>query len=184
MKKHAPTLLALAVVASLSLAGPIHTWSVGEVITSTDLNAALSHIHGTMVGGHGPRLVNADVSGSAAIAHTKLAGPALLPKVWGTFDCASTPGTCSFLVGSATSSAVFNSTGTYTVTLPAARTNAVYGVMISEWADTSTSNITCHGSTQTTTTVDVRCSKSNPDAGATDVAADARFTFEILDDNN
>lgn len=182
MKKHAPTLLALAVLASLSLAGPIHTWSVGEVITSTDLNAALSHIHGTMVGGHGPRLTNSDVSGSAAIAHSKLATPSLVPKVWGYLDCSTTPGTCAISASSGLASAAFVSTGRYTLTLTNARTNVVYGVLAT--ANHSTVNIQCRGWPTGGGTLIVECSKNNPDGGVSDLASDSLFTFAILDDNN
>jgi hypothetical protein len=63
-------------------ASAIKTWNNGEVVQPSDLNADLNHIHNTMVGGHGARLVDADVSSSAAIAHSKMQTPALLPKAW------------------------------------------------------------------------------------------------------
>lgn len=183
MKKHAPTLLAILVATTMALAGPIHTWSVGEVITSVDLNAALSHIHGTMVGGHGPRLVNSDVSGSAAIAHTKLAGPSLIPKVWANVDCETTPGSCPILAGSGVSSVTYSGTGDYSVNLTTARTNAVYGVLISSNSIVVGYTL-CSSNTQGVSAITIRCAKGNPDAGATDLPSNSIFTIAILDDNN
>jgi hypothetical protein len=87
MKK---TIIAIAIAAGLfggsltqlALAGSIKTWSTGETLKASDINANFTHIHALMVGGHGARLVDADVSSSAAIAHSKMQTPALLPKAW------------------------------------------------------------------------------------------------------
>src|SRR3990172_5536886 len=90
---------------SVALAGSIKRWSSTETFTSTDINANFTHIHKTMVGGHGARLVNADVSSSAAIAHSKVATPALLSKAWANIaSCdgsqASDSLTCTLSAGS------------------------------------------------------------------------------------
>jgi hypothetical protein len=63
--------------------GAIKSWSTGEILKATDLNANFNDIHNAMVGGHGARLVDADVSSGAAISHSKLATPALVAKAKG-----------------------------------------------------------------------------------------------------
>lgn len=52
------------------------TWSSGQYLTYTDLNNALAHIHNTLSAG----IVDANLSSSAAIAHSKLQTPALVSK--------------------------------------------------------------------------------------------------------
>src|SRR3990167_4139156 len=76
------TVLVGVPIAGIAYASTLKTWTTHEALTSTDLNSNFAHIHTTMVGGHGARLTNSDVSSSAAIAHTKMATPGLLPKAW------------------------------------------------------------------------------------------------------
>lgn len=180
MRQHAPTLLALCAVATLSLAGPIHTWSVGEVITASDLNAALSHIHNTMVGGHGPRLTNTDVSSGAAIAHSKLATPALVPKVWAFVNCTSVASTCSISAGSGATVA-YSSTGVSVVTFTA-RANLNFGAVVS--SQDSSAGVLCAVTTHTTVSATVSCTTSNTDGGVTDRASNSDYTIIVMDDNN
>lgn len=181
MKRHIPTILAVMVFTGLALAGPIHTWGVGEVITSTDLNANFSHIHNTMVGGHGPRLVNSDISSGAAISHSKMATPSLLPKTWIQVDCSTTPGTCTEIVGTGMSAAYGGVTGRATLTFDVGRSNSVYGATVSAY-DTAGHN--CNMTSHNATTIDVDCTRSNPDAGVTDAAVNSKFTLVVMDDNN
>ncbi len=129
MKPFRNTLIALGVffaAASIVLAGSITTWSSGDVLTSNALNANFQHIHNTMVGGHGARLVDADVASNAGISHSKLATPALLPRAWGSSfsECSATP--CTLTVSSGITSVVRNSTGSYTVTLSTARPDSTF----------------------------------------------------------
>ncbi len=181
MKKHAPTILAVMTAIGLAIAGPIHTWQVGEVITSTDLNAAFSHIHNTMVGGHGPRLVNSDINSGAAISHSKLAAPSLLPKVWISVDCATTPGTCTELSGTGASVTYGGATGFSSIAFDVARTNNVFGSIVS--AET-TEGYACVTTGHTSSSATVKCTRSNPDAGVTDALVNANYTYMLLDDNN
>ncbi len=69
---------------ALALAGVIKVWASGDRLTSADLNANFAYIINHMVGGQGAKLVDADVSSTAAIAHSKLQYPKLLPKLWAT----------------------------------------------------------------------------------------------------
>lgn len=119
----------LALSGAVAIAGAIKTWGSGEVLTSSDLNATFAHIHNTMVGGHGARMVDADVSASAAITHSKMATPALLPKAWAMVGsaCVATP--CTILAGSGISGITRSSAGSYVITWSVARADANYGVL-------------------------------------------------------
>lgn len=79
MKKY----LWLLLIPAVAAASTIKTWSGGETVRATDLNANFSHLHSNLGHGHGAVITNSDVSASAAIAHTKLATPTLVPKAWG-----------------------------------------------------------------------------------------------------
>lgn len=181
--KHLPTILALLLTATMAIAGTIKTWSSGETLRSADLNSNFSHIHTTMVGGHGARLVNADVSASAAIDHSKMATPALFPKAWAAISsasCTSTP--CTINASSGVTSITRSATGTYSVLIPA-RTNTAYGVMVQSVAPsgaTATTMAVCYVEPIiSTTTIAVDCFK-NDGTGAQDTG----FTILILDNDN
>lgn len=170
--------LAVLLVSSVALGGAIKTWLPGDVLSVVDLNTALGHIHSTMVGGHGARLKNADVSPVAGISHSKMATPGLLPKsivhvgVTTATACAASPCTVSTLAGIVPTSVTWV-IGVYTVTIPA-RPNAVYSVHV----NSSTGALYCSANTFTTTTFIVNCYNG---AGA---AANAAFQFTLLDDDN
>lgn len=140
----------LSLVTGMAFAGSIKSWSNGQTLTAADLNANFNHIHGLMVGGHGARLVDADVSGSAAIASSKLAQGSGIADAWGVANGSMTN---SFVEG-------FNMTG---VTHAAAATTYTFtgaagldgnGVVL---VQCSTAATLCSGSIFTTT-VDVTCS--------------------------
>jgi hypothetical protein len=167
-------IVGLLVFVSLpSDAGSIKTWSTHETLRASDINANFSHIHNEMVGGEGARLVNADVSASAAIAHSKLATPALLPKAMAVMTTTCTAGTCALAASSGVTSIAFVSTGVYTVTIPA-RLNAVYGATVTPHLVT----LQCYTDTYTTTTFAIRC---------TDFASGVKngaFTVAVFDNDN
>lgn len=52
------------------------TWTNGSQLTATQLNDTVAHLHNTFSAG----IIDAHISTSAAIAHTKLATPALVAK--------------------------------------------------------------------------------------------------------
>lgn len=101
----------------VAYAGAIKVWSSYETLTASDLNANFAHIHNTMVGGHGARLVNADVSPSAAIASSKLASGAGIPRSWVTFGTTCTSGTCTLDDSFGVTSVTWTATGQYAVLL-------------------------------------------------------------------
>ena len=115
-----PTLVLGAVV----YGGTIKTWSSAEALTAAAINANFQHIHNLMVGGHGARLVNSDVSASAAIASSKLASYRMIPRTWvlvendgagcdaGVYSIA-----CQSVTGGSSSVAGLGVAGSYSVTL-------------------------------------------------------------------
>lgn len=167
-------------IALAALAGPIKTWQAGEVITANDINANFQHIHNLMVGGHGARLVNADVNANAGIAHSKLATPALLPRIaaiGGTPSAACTSGTCALTNLNGIASIVHTgTTGTYTVTFSAARANATYAVSV-----TPQTNLVAYcrplGSGYTTSTFTVECYNTSG------VLTNSSLFVAVYDDN-
>lgn len=108
--------------------GSIKSWSNSDRVTAADLNANFLHIHAQMVGGHGARLVDSDVSASAAIAASKLAPYRLIPRAWAHVDtsCTSTP--CTITTSINVTSISRTAAGNYTVTLSYTPTNTAYFV--------------------------------------------------------
>lgn len=155
--------------------GAIKTWNTGEGLRSQDLNSNFAHIHTLMVGGHGARLVDADVSSSAAISHSKLATPALVPKAWAKIsaNCGGTPCAETISAGSGVSGIQHTAAGVWTVTWSTARSNASYGVLVGHHGP---ARMDCYSDTFSTTTIAVRCVDS---AGA---ATDTVWTVFMADD--
>jgi hypothetical protein len=174
--------LAIAVAllfAAAVAAGPIHSWSVGEYISSTDLNAALTHLHNSVGHGHGPVIVNADVSASAAIAHSKMATPALLPKAWASLNATCTAGTCTLVDSSVVTSVAYVSAGVYTVNFPT-RGSANYGALATAYGNY---DLACSVTAKAATTATVTCANMGMDAGIS-VPTNGAFTFMLLDTEN
>lgn len=91
------------------------TWSSGDALTHSALNQAFQHLHNTFTAG----IKDEHVHASAAIAHSKMATPALLPKAWGkvTNGC-SASSTCTLYASSRVTSVARTATaGEYEVTL-------------------------------------------------------------------
>lgn len=178
MNKYKIGLLASALVALLASASSLKTWTVGETVTYSDLNANFAHIHSLMVGGHGPRLTNTDVSSSAAISHAKLATPALLPKVWGQITCS---GTCTATEQSPASgsggvtSVTYTSAGVYVVNF-AARSDSNFAVLVNSTTSGSADAV-CHGWPLSTSTVAIRCITAS-----TGAALESNFSIIIMDE--
>jgi hypothetical protein len=155
----------------IASAGSIKVW-VAETLKYSDLNTNFSHIHNSMVGGHGARLVNADVSTSAAIAHSKMATPALIPKAWVAVngDCTASP--CSGVT-----SLTRSGTGEYVVNLTTTRANTSYLVLVAPVDATGIRG--CRISAVTTSTISISCYDENANA-----AVDTGLSVVVLDDDN
>lgn len=177
---------AVAFHADSADAGAIKTWSNGETLKSADLNANFNHIHNLMVGGHGARLVNADVSTTAAIAHSKLATPALVPKAWAALSATCTSGTCSLGDSSQVTTITFSATGVYNVTLAYAPTDTNFLVNVTPRATgtftTPTSAPICFVTSTSTTAphIQVSCVTTTTTAN-TFTAVNAQFYLTVLD---
>lgn len=165
----------VAVLAGTAIGGSIHTWAAGEYIDAAQLNAALTHLHSNLGHGHGPVIVNGDVSGSAAIAHSKLATPALLPKAWTSLTATCTAGTCTSVDSSVVTSVAFVSTGVYTVNFPT-RGDANYGALATAYGNLL---INCGITAKAATTATVTCV-----TGTTGAVVNGAFTFMLLDSSN
>lgn len=124
----------LRMLSSMS-SGVLKVWSTNERIQATDLNANFTELNTTKVGG-GVTLTNADVASNAAIAHSKLATPALVPKAWAhvnaTCDGAAAAGTaCTIGDSSQVSSVTSNGTaGQYRVNLSYTPANANFAQLV------------------------------------------------------
>jgi hypothetical protein len=169
-------ILSAGLVCSVAYAGAIKTWVGTEPIISGDLNTALSHIHNVAEA----QITDAKISSSAAISHSKLAIPSLIPKAW-VYIYSATPcagassATCTILASSGVTSVVGAATaGLYNVTLSSARANPEYGVIVTS----HTSGVVCTtvAPPTSTTVFQVQCISVS---GAS--ATDANFTALMLD---
>lgn len=173
MKKIGLAVLLALCIAGVVNAGAIKTWT-NEVLLYSDLNSTFAHIHNALRGGSHTLIVNADISSSAAIAHSKLATPALVPKIWAAVlsDCTASPCTIGTDIG--VSTITRSAVGEYVVNFDLTRTNNVYGVTVTPF-DSSGIRM-CRLTSTTTATANISCF----DAAA---AVDTGFTFVLYDDN-
>lgn len=147
------------------------TWSNGNTLTAQALNDTVAHLHNTFSAG----IVDAHVSTSAAISHSKMATPSLLPKVWGvvTATCSGSP--CTVAAGSGVTSVTRSGPGDYVVNLTATRANAAYLPI----ANSITTNVHCISKSLATGSFGVDCR-----ATSTNAATDAAFGFSMYDNDN
>ena len=183
MKK---TIVAMVLVLGGAVAaGTIKVWSSGQALTAADLNANFSHIHGLMVGGHGARLVDADVSGSADIAQSKVHGlttaVASVPRAWGMLFNICTPAVCAdtLSASSGVTSVSHTAAGKWTVTLTTARATgadggANYAMLVTPYQAIIQS---CGALNITSTTFDIWCQNT-----LTQTIGDTRWSFAIFDE--
>jgi hypothetical protein len=168
----------------LILAGAIKVWQSGEDVTSTDLNANFAHIHGKMVGGHGARLVDADVNASAAIAYTKLdlAGDRLIPRAWGYTSGCAVP-SCTISSSKNVTSIARTGAGRYTITLNYTPSNINYLVIctIAEGTISTVHPHVCGADNYSGATFQVYIDTN--DAIASNSPIDLGFSFIVMDDD-
>jgi len=168
--------LVMSLMAGSVMAGAIHSWASGERLNAADLNANFNHIHNLMVGGHGGRLVDADVSGSAAISTTKLAicnTIPVWPRAWVTYFCDG--GACGLSVGENVSS-VARSGGNSTVTLGYTPTDGKFAT--ESTFNSSKGFCNTQGIQQAAPQITVHCWD---DTGTT---AEGQVTVIVYDDNS
>lgn len=156
-----------------SFATSLKVWTSGETIRSSDLNsnfAALNAYTGL--------ITNARIDPAAAISHTKLATPALLPKAFvqvGT-TCGSSP--CTITESSGVSSVTWTSTGYYTVNLSVGLKNANFAAFAFPRLSSATAKVFCQIDGQDLSFFIVKC--FNDVGAATDVA----FNALVMDADN
>lgn len=156
----------------------LHSWSAGQVINSEDLNGNFTALKNAKVGS-GVQLVNADVSTSAAIAHSKMATPALLPKAWAVVTVNCTGSTAAGTSCSPTDSSLLTittsgSTGVFRGVLSYTPANANFAVLVT--ARTATSVCTANATATTSPHFLINC------FDYTGAAVDAnQFSVMVLD---
>lgn len=179
LKRYAPFLLAGLIFGGIAGASSIKVWVAGETLSVADLNSNFAHIHNLMVGGHGGRLMNADVNASAAIAHSKLATPALVPKAFAAQEAVCDGGTCVPAVESRMGNVTRTGTGVYTVAISPSLVNTDYAVIVTpKGCAAANSTCACRDSAHNTNGVEIACY----DMAGT--ATDAAFSVLIMDNNN
>lgn len=154
------------------------TFTSGNVLTAAQLNDNFSHLHNTLSAG----IVNANISTSAAIAHSKLATPALVPKAFAylvtacNLAAAADTVTCTLDDSSGVSSVKSSgTTGTARVTLSYTPTNAAFAVLATANSTEGYCNTLTH---QTAAPNFVVVCRDN--AG---VATALAFSFMVMDSN-
>lgn len=177
-------LFGLAVLACLVQAGDsfaaacsLKSWSSGETIKAADLNSNFTCINSGAVG-LGTNATNTHIDTSAAIAHSKFATPALVPKAFAVVtpgtDCSASP--CTLSASSRITSITRSGAGTYSVMLAYTAANSVYGVNVS----VHEADMMCYTNTFTTTTFALVCRETD----GTPAAADSSFTITVMDNDN
>lgn len=180
----AAVLAFLVATIGAALADSIRSFASGEAISANGLNSNFAHIHNTMVGGHGARLVNADVSASAAIAHTKLATPALVPKAWAITQDACSASPCTVAASAGFISGInFSSTGVYYVLFSSARPNLYYSAVVSPVAVSNPAICNTDPFVDAGTVV-VKCYTATTGAASTVALTNSQFSIVVLDNDN
>jgi hypothetical protein len=173
-------------IALAALAGPIKTWQAGEVITANDINANFQHIHNLMVGGHGARLVNADVNANAGIAHSKLATPVLLPKAAALLSSnCNVVGACATDYNQGFSSIqALTTTGSYRFTFSATRPNFGYGIIVQPHIPATANIPLCYVTAVLGGSFDVQCLASSSLTSMSTMANTAQRISVVVIDND
>lgn len=160
----------------------LKVWSTGEIIRSTDLNANFSELNTTKVGGT-VKLTNSDVSTSAAIAHSKLATPALLPKAFAAVNSTCNSSPCTLTSSSKVTTITRSGDGAYAVTLAYAPANASFGVFLyvnsAHWASYGLGCLVTNLQ-QSAPQFTIACNRTS-DGAAEDPSG---FTILVMDNDN
>lgn len=98
------------------------TFSSGNVLTASALNANFQHLDNWANG----NIVNANISATAAISHSKLATPGLMPKAWAQVGTLCAAGTCTLDENTSVTSIAWSAAGDYNVTLAYTPINAAF----------------------------------------------------------
>lgn len=119
------SLVALPLASAHTGTPALPTFSSGQTLTYTDLNNAFAHLHNTFTAGIKDEHIKID----AAIQHTKLLSPGLIPKAWALATASCTTATCTLAASQRVSSVTRSAAGTYTVTLAYTAADTTYGLV-------------------------------------------------------
>lgn len=162
-------------IAVTGWAGIIKTWVAGDTVSITDLNANFQHIHNSMVGGHGARLKDADVSSTANISYSKIQNGRGIARAFARVasTCSSSPCTIDSQLN--ITSITRSGTGVYVATLNYTATNTSFAAI----AQSELSTGFCEAVPTSTTTVTINCLETD----GTPAAIDGRFDFVVFDND-
>lgn len=157
-------------------------WNSGNTLTAAALNDTIAHLHNTFSGNIG----NSHLSASAAIAHSKLATPALVSKAWaivgqaGACVGSATAGTaCPVNATSRVNSVTTNgTTGQYRLNLTYTPVNTAFAVL----ASSMTNDVHCRATSLATAAPHaiIECRS----IAGTPAATNAIFSVLVMDDDN
>lgn len=171
MKKHLTAVLAGALGALLITSAPawaLKVWTAGEIPTYVQLNSNFAEVANT-------GLTNANLATNAAIAHTKLATPALVSKAWVTLTAVCGGSPCTVADSSGVTSVTRSGTGVYSVNYAATYT-ASHLTTIAVHEDDKNCRVTA----RTTTSTTVTCKTNGTDTVAP-AASDTMFSLDMKD---
>ncbi len=164
-------LLAVLFIATAATAA-LKVWTGHETLKYTDLNANFTQVNTSAT----ELVTNAKVSSGAAIAHSKLATPALVPKAWVLVatSCTSLGSTCTITESSGVTSVVHDGSvvGRYTITFSSTLANTNYAIFTNALGAVRS----CFVTGRSTTVVTIDCYDL-----ATPTAADTAFNLMMMD---
>lgn len=152
-----------------------HHWAIGEIVTAADLNNTFDHVHNTF----SANIADAHISPTAAISHSKMKFPAVLPKGFymTTDPCSSSPCTLLINSGATVTTITRASAGNYTATLAGTRSNATYSGLITP-QNGGTTKVFCSFVALSVTQFQIVCFND------TGTATDTGLTIALMDDDN
>lgn len=157
---------------SYSGAPSFTTWSANQKLTSTDLNNTMAHLHNTFSG----NIDDTMISTAAAIQHSKLQYPILVPKAAAYVAPNCTTASCTLAFTSRIATIARSGAGNYIVTLTYTAPNNVFGIVTTP--ATGGTAITCISTAVSTSTYGIAC------VDAAGVAQDTGFMTTVYDDDN
>lgn len=171
MKQFLPAVVAGmigALVVSEASAWALKVWTAPEKVTIAQLNANFAE---TANNG----LVDANLASNAAVAHSKLATPALVSKAWVTLSAVCSTATCTVADSSLVTGVTRSGTGAYTVTW-APTFSATAAVIPAVHEDDKNCRVTA----RSTTTATLSCKTNGTDVAAP-AASDTMFSVVLFD---
>ena len=158
----------------------LKTWTTGETIKATDLNSNFSTVNTAA----NALVMDAKVSSSATISHSKLATPALVPKAWAVVStsCTGSGTVCTLAANSKVTSITSNSVtagAAIDVDLAYVPSNVNYAVVVTA-IDTDS---VCYAGSFAATAIGTTDFRISCLANAGGAPASVKFSVLVMDDN-